>query len=548
MNGRFTPWTQAEPVHYATRYTLSQPRFRYLHFLRLDAVKSTGDSCNPFFGASNLSFQLTSCPWISKGFEARQQITMVQWARPASRSPVRSESSSVYSQSTRDDPGHHQQQAARKYSKHHRAQQLQKQMAHHYTFLIHTFYATGHVLPVQAVAKALVQRGHNVLWLTHADQESRVLASGAEFLATREIAAVDARLQDANAPQPTTMDETVDFLFGGRVIAQATDLRMALAHTRKLGASIDCLLHDAMPHGAAALHQLGEVPVWATLGVVPMWTTEEEARTTLGTILSKPEIVLPCLNKQRAELGLRALGPSDTLHYSPCLHIQASCPDLEYGRTMPNTHFVGPLVTAKDPSKGGTQDAPDWWAGVAEHPCVIGITQGTFAVDPTTLLIPAIEALCDDESLLLVVPSRFATSIRTGLEERGLDLKNVRLAEWVPYDLLLPKCRILITNGGYGSVTQSLSHGVPMICAGTSEDKRDTAARMVSVGAGVDLGTDKPSSEQIRTAVKEVLHDEKYRENARRVGKDLNGLGGAQKACELLEEFVGQNQNALGIM
>lgn len=478
---------------------------------------------------------------------------MVQWTRPASRSPVRSEGSiSVYSQSTtRDDPASgHQQQAARKYSKHHKAQQLQKQMAQHYTFLIHTFYATGHVLPVQAVAKALVQRGHRVIWLTHADQESRVLASGAEFLPTSEIAAVDARLQDVNAPQPTTMDETVDFLFGGRVIAQVADLRMALAHVKKLGINIDCLLHDAMPHGAAALHELGEVPVWATLGVVPMWTTEEEARTTLGMILSKPEIVLPCLNKQRAELGLKAWGPSDTLHYSPYLHIQASCPDLEYGRTMPNTHFVGPLVTAKeedDSSKGGsttTQDAPDWWADVAEHACVIGITQGTFAVDPTTLLIPAIEALCDDDSLLLVVPSRFATSIRSGLEERGVDMKNVRLAEWVPYDLLLPKCRLLITNGGYGSVTQSLSHGVPMICAGTSEDKKDTAARMVYVGAGIDLGTDTPSSEQIRTAVKEVLNDEKYRENARKVGKDLNGLGGAQKACELLEEFVGQNQNA----
>lgn len=468
---------------------------------------------------------------------------MVQWARQASRSPVRSESSSSVSQTRDFDAGPQYQQAARKYSKHHKAQQLQKQMAQHYTFLIHTFYATGHVLPVQAVAKALVERGHRVIWITHADQESRVLASGAEFLATREIAAVDARLQDVNAPQPTTMDETVDFLFGGRVIAQVADLRMALAHAKKLGVSIDCLLHDAMPHGAAALHELGEIPAWATLGVVPMWTTEEEARTTLGMILSKPELFLPCLNKQRAELGLKALGPSDTLHYSPHLHIQASCPDLEYGRTMPNTHFVGPLVTAKDASSV-TQDAPDWWADVAEHPCIIGITQGTFAVDPTTLLIPAIEALCDDEALLLVVPSRFATSIRAGLADRGLNLTNVRLAEWVPYDLLLPKCRVLITNGGYGSVTQSLSHGVPMICAGTSEDKRDTAARMTSVGAGVDLGTDTPSSEQIRAAVKEVLNDEKYRENASRVGKDLNGLGGAQKACELLEDFVAPNQIA----
>lgn len=453
--------------------------------------------------------------------------------RAGQASSVQSESSDL--SQTRGDTSH---QAARKYSNHHRARQLQYRMANHYTFLIHTFYATGHVLPMQAVAKALVDRGHKVVWMTHTDQESRVVASGAEFIPTSEIAAVDARLRDVNAPQPTTMDETVEFLFGGRVTAQVADLRMALAYAKRLlGANVDCLLHDAMPHGAAAIHELGEVSVLATLGVVPMWTTEEEARTALGMILSKPEIVLPCLNRQRAQLGLKALGPDDDLHYSPFLHIQASCPDLEYGRTLPNTHFVGPLVTQKDPQKV-SHDAPTWWADVEEHPCVIGITQGTFAVDPTTLLIPAIEALCDDDSLLLVIPSMHATSIRAGLVERGLDLKNVRLAEWVPYDLLLPKCRILITNGGYGSVTQSLSHGVPMICAGTSEDKKDTAARMVSVGAGVDLGTDTPSSAQIKAAVKEVLADEKYRDNAARVGKDLNGLGGAQKACELLEELI----------
>lgn len=32
MNSRFTPWIQAEAVHYASRHTLRQPRFRYLSF------------------------------------------------------------------------------------------------------------------------------------------------------------------------------------------------------------------------------------------------------------------------------------------------------------------------------------------------------------------------------------------------------------------------------------------------------------------------------------------------------------------------------------
>lgn len=416
-------------------------------------------------------------------------------------------------------------------------------MDRRYTFLIHTFYATGHVLPMQAVARALIDRGHKVIWLTHQDQESRVLASGAQFLKTEALVTVDSVLQ-GDGPQPTTMDETVEFLLGGRVTAQVADLRRALAYVKNTtGTSVDCLLHDALPFGASALYELGEVPLWATLGVVPMWTFDEKAQTALGMILSTPDLLLPCINRQRSELDLRPLNPLDPLSYSPFLHIQASCQSLEYGTRMPNTHFVGPLVTA---SKTSPDSLPTWWADLVDHPCVVGITQGTFAVDPTTLLIPAIEALYEDENLLLVVPSPHAESIRTALTERGVALKNVRLAEWVPYDLLLPRCRVLITNGGYGSVTQSLSHGVPLICAGTSEDKKDTAARMVSVGAGIDLGTDTPSKDQIEAAVKEVLADETYRSNAARAGQELNSLGGAQRACGLLEDMIARERPSAG--
>lgn len=441
---------------------------------------------------------------------------------------------------------------------------MKGKMDRRYTFLIHTFYATGHVLPMQAVARALVDRGHNVIWLTHADQKSRVLASGAQFLPTEELAIVDSILQ-GDGPQPTTMDETVEFLLGGRVTAQVADLRRALAYVKDTtGGGADCLLHDALPFGAAALHELGEVPLWATLGVVPMWTPGENAQTALGMILSSPDLLLPCINRQRAELGIKPLGPLDPLNYSPFLHIQASCQSLEYGKSMPNTHFVGPLVTASQPTP---DSLPAWWADVVDHPCVIGITQGTFAVDPTTLLIPAIEALYENDDLLLVVPSPRAETIRTALtslslttEERGgmggvvvqrsakttntTLMKNVRLAEWVPYDVLLPRCRVLLTNGGYGSVTQSLSHGVPLICAGTSEDKKDTAARMVSVGAGIDLGTDTPSKEQIGFAVNEVLADATYRRNAASTGQELNSLGGAQRACDLLEDMVAREQSS----
>lgn len=280
-----------------------------------------------------------------------------------------------------------------------------------------------------------------------------------------------------------------------------------------------------------------------------MYFREHAPKSTLGTLLSQPELIVGCLNAQRADLGLAALEPGQLLQYSPQLHIQASSPELEYGQQLHATEYVGPLIS---PLNGASAALPGWWGEVVDAAAasssgpaggrrVVGITQGTFATDPTSLILPAIRALRDDASLLLVVPSQQAGEIEQALlaDGNGGLPENLRLAAWLPYEELLPRCSVLVTNGGYGSVTQALAHGLPLVCAGTSEDKKDTAARVTRAGAGVDLGTDCPALEQVRDAVAEILGDGRYRENAARVGRGLNSLGGAARACELLEGLVG---------
>lgn len=116
-------------------------------------------------------------------------------------------------------------------------------------FLLHTFYATGHVLPMQAVAKALVDRGHEVVWLTSPAQEGRVRASGAQFAATAEIDRADEVLRAAMLDPPDTLEGIVDVFFGGRLKAQVADLRGVLAG----GFRPDVLVNDALPFGAAVL-------------------------------------------------------------------------------------------------------------------------------------------------------------------------------------------------------------------------------------------------------------------------------------------------------
>ena len=424
--------------------------------------------------------------------------------------------------------------------------------------LLHSHFPAGHAYPMQAVAQALVARGHHVVWLTSAENESRVLAAGANFITTNALRALDDPLAENHE---TGLLDGDHGRLRGRLLAQVADYRSVLAG----GFEADVLLVDVMPHGARALYELMEIPVYATLGVIPMYTSTARAplaasgdappTTWLGVLMNGlrhlfrqwivlPWLLRPVINKQRSVLGLPGLRygqPAESFWYSPHLHIQASSPTLEFQQSPKpqdqRTSYVGPLVT---PVTVSTDQLPSWWHRVTNHEQVIAITQGTLATDPTSLIIPSIQALSDNQANLLVIISPHARDIEARIGTRH----NVLFATWLPYHLLLPQLRLLITNGGYGSVTQALSHGIPLLCAGQTEDKKDTAARVAWSGAGVDLKTDTPSVEAIREAAGRILEEEEveekgsYGRKAVRLGEELNALGGARAACEMLEELA----------
>ncbi|KAM0460883.1 hypothetical protein ACHAO4_001679 [Trichoderma viride] len=420
-------------------------------------------------------------------------------------------------------------------------------------FLLHSHFPAGHAYPMQAVSQALVDRGHQVVWLTSADNEARVQATGATFVKTRAIATIDAPFIKDNS---TGLLDRQFHRLRARVVAQVADYRAVLAEF-----PADALLVDVFPHGARALHELGEIPVYATLGVIPFYNSGAAApfpvsgdsppMSWLGLVwnglqqlinrwILLPLFLAPVINQQRRVLALKNLPfaePAEYFTYSPLLHIQASCATLEFSQEPRSEQhrnrvaYVGPLVRL---SPTTSLQLPSWWETVMPHSRVVGITQGTLAMDPTSLIIPSVRALKGDPSLLLIVVSPHGKDVEAQMGETD----NVRYADWLPYHLLLPRLSLLISNGGYGSITQALSHGVPLLCAGQTEDKKDTAARVAWCGAGIDLKTDNPTTDQVKAAANKILSDESYSARAHLLGKELNKQGGAQKASELLEKLA----------
>lgn len=175
---------------------------------------------------------------------------------------------------------------------------------------------------------------------------------------------------------------------------------------------------------------------------------------------------------------------------------------------------------------------PGWW-GDLDGRTVVHVTQGTQNIDPADLIRPALEALAH-RNLLIVVSTGVRGRDRLPFPVPG----NARVAGFLPYDRLLPRTDVVITNGGWGGTLTALSHGIPLVVAGGDLDKPEVAARVAWTGAGVDLRTGTPTVGQIARAYERVTTDPAVRDAASRVGAQLRSLGGAAGAARLLEAFT----------
>jgi UDP:flavonoid glycosyltransferase YjiC (YdhE family) len=92
------------------------------------------------------------------------------------------------------------------------------------------------------------------------------------------------------------------------------------------------------------------------------------------------------------------------------------------------------------------------------------------------------------------------------------------VAEFIPFDALLPKANVYITTGG---TQQAISAGVPVIVAGVTEDKAANAARVAYHHLGIDLQSGSPAAEAAAVAseTESVLTDTDTKANVHRLAQ-----------------------------
>lgn len=232
------------------------------------------------------------------------------------------------------------------------------------------------------------------------------------------------------------------------------------------------------------------------------------------------------LERHRAALGL----PPDPDLRMPYRHLHLCFSparwDGDDARPAPNARFLRHVSAVRPGAM-----LPAWVDDLPDRLTVLA-SLGTVFFASAGLLEAIVEGLREESINLIVATGRNGDPARFGDQP-----PHIRLERIVPQALLLARCDAFVTHGGFNSVKEALSVGVPLVVLPITGDQPYAADRCAALGVGQVVTADERAPTAIREAVRRVLDDRAYRANAERFRNEMAALPGPDQAVALLEQL-----------
>jgi UDP:flavonoid glycosyltransferase YjiC (YdhE family) len=403
--------------------------------------------------------------------------------------------------------------------------------------LLATMAADGHFNPMTGIAKILIEEGYDVRWYTQEIYKQRVSKMGIKFYPFVHAPQLNQFNFEELYPERKKIKGVISkfkFDFRHAYLETACDYYKDILEIHRVF-PFDLMIADIMFSGIPYVKDKLNVPVIA-IGVMPVMETSGSlapaglgmlpAETMVGKwwqqLLRKlaDKMVYAPLNRHYRENFSRdgiADVPGniiDMLYRKPDIVLQSGCPSFEYRRKdlHPDIHFAGPLY----PECTGQKNSFRFGELRKRFKKVILVTQGTIEKDPEKIIVPVLEAYKNTD---YVVVATTGGSCTMSLRER-FPFPNIIIEDFIPFSSIMPFADVYVSNGGYGGVLLSIKNKLPMVVAGIHEGKNEICARVGYFKIGLNLKTEKPSVNQMRNAVKKVLHDSVYKSKISLIAKE----------------------------
>ncbi len=404
---------------------------------------------------------------------------------------------------------------------------------------------TGHLNTMLPLGQELQRRGHKVTFFGIIDAKVKVLAAGLEF---RSIGEVEYPIGSSNV-----LFEELGKLSGLAALKYTLDWIESSAKVfLKDGpdaledANIEALLVDQISPEGGIVAELLDIPFVTICSALPfnqeptippLFTTWKYDRAWWAVLRNQLVYLsvspfAKSMNTLRSDYRKLWKLPPEISGDSPLAIVTQQPAEFEYPRqNLPkHFHFTGPYhnKTSRKPV-----DFP--WDRLNEKPLIYA-SMGTLQNQLNDVFL-AIATACVDLDAQLVISLGGAS-----LEGLPALPGNPIVVSYAPQLALLERASVAITHAGMNTALECLTFGVPMVAIPITNDQPGVASRIAWTGAGEIVPLNKLTATRLEAALKLVLIDEKYRQNALRLKQSIAQSGGVSRAADIIELAISTRQ------
>jgi UDP:flavonoid glycosyltransferase YjiC (YdhE family) len=428
--------------------------------------------------------------------------------------------------------------------------------------LFANFPADGHFNPLTSLAVQLKKIGCDVRWYTSATYTGKLKKLNIHHYPFKK--AVDVSNNDFDKAFPErkkkkTQISKLKFDIINAFILRGPEYYADIMDIYK-EFEFDIMVADCAFTGIVFVKELMKIPVIA-IGVLPL--TENSKDLPPSGLGMEPSSTLTGKMKQALLRGITSLfifrGPNKVMHRlldkyqidhkgesifdllvkKTDLLLQSGTPGFEYYRSdlSRNIRFIGPLLPHQP-----VNSQPQWFdERLYLYKKVVLVTQGTVEKDVNKILAPTLEAFKSTDTLVVATTGGSGTTM---LKEK-YNYPNLIIEDFIPFSDVMPYSDVYVTNGGYGGVMLGIENRLPIVSAGMNEGKNEINARINYFKYGINLKTETPKPEQIRSAVNEILDDETYRLNVEKLAAEFDRYDPVGLFTKYLEEVLKSNNRII---
>lgn len=146
-------------------------------------------------------------------------------------------------------------------------------------------------------------------------------------------------------------------------------------------------------------------------------------------------------------------------------------------------------------------------------------------------------AMADAIAALRVLPANLVATVGPDVppESFGRQPSHVHLARYLPHPLLLPRCNLVVSQGGAGILIGALAHGLPQLVLPQGADQFANGTALERAGAGLVLDDPGLTTGQITEAARKLLCTPVYGQAAHAIAEEISAMPTPDDIIKTLE-------------